>query len=73
MVRVPNVPIVPDVENMIFTAETQSSQRSEYFVIKSSLLRVLSASAVKSPALSPHRRRLRGELSLSLIFVDLDG
>ena len=38
----------------MFTAETQSSQRSEYFVIKSSLLRVLSASAVKSPALFHH-------------------
>ena len=29
-----------------FTAETQSSQRSEYFLIKNSLLRALSASAV---------------------------
>ena len=30
----------------IFTAETQSSQRSDYFLIKNSLLCVLSASAV---------------------------
>jgi hypothetical protein len=31
-----------------FTAETPSSQRSEYFLIKNSLLRVLRASAVSS-------------------------
>jgi hypothetical protein len=33
----------------IFTTETQSSQRSEYFLIKNSLLCALSASAVQAP------------------------
>ena len=32
-----------------FTTETQSSQRSEYFLIKNSLLCALSASAVSHP------------------------
>jgi hypothetical protein len=34
--------------NQYFTTETQSSQRSEYFLIKNSLLCALSASAVTS-------------------------
>lgn len=33
----------------VFTAETRSSQRSEYFLIKNSLLRALGASAVSHP------------------------
>ena len=36
-------------ERMVFTAETLSSQSSEYFVMKNSLLRVLRASAVNYP------------------------
>ena len=35
-----------------FTKETRSSQRSEYFLIKNSLLCAFSASAVSSPKLS---------------------
>ena len=35
-------------EYTVFTAETRSSQRSEYFLIKNTLLGALSASAVSS-------------------------
>ena len=37
-----------ELYEFLFTAETQSSQRSEYFFIKNSLLCALSASAVSS-------------------------
>src|SRR4030095_7255264 len=39
----------------IFTTETRSSQRSEYFLIKNSLLCALGASAVQSPSPSSPR------------------
>ena len=41
-----------------FTAETQSSQRSEYFLIKNSLLCALRASAVRYPN-SSHEEKVR--------------
>jgi hypothetical protein len=46
--------------NRYFTTEAQSSQSSEYLLIKNSLLRALRASAVSSPNyFSPQRRRVR--------------
>ena len=39
----------------VFTAEAQSSQRSEDFLTKNSLLRVLRASVVQSPGPASHR------------------
>jgi len=38
----------------VFTTETQSSQSSEYLLIKNSLLRALRAAAVQTPSPASH-------------------